>query len=125
MYSGVPYVNAGVSRHRSAREWFNPGLAQKGQQKRTEVVKESPLLKLLPRFRTCDAKSWTWSLKRSAFIQLVNDYELLDLGQAEETALSQTVDNSRTKFEERTPDPTVTTKTLSLSWSLWLSAGAL
>ena len=36
---------------------------------------------------------------RSAFIQLVNDYELLELNLAEETALSQTVDNSRTKFE--------------------------
>jgi outer membrane protein, heavy metal efflux system len=36
---------------------------------------------------------------RSAFIQLVNDYELLDLNQAEETALSQIVDNSRTRFE--------------------------
>ena len=36
---------------------------------------------------------------RSAFIQLVNDYELLELNLAEETALSQTIDNSRTKFE--------------------------
>jgi outer membrane protein, heavy metal efflux system len=36
---------------------------------------------------------------RSAFIQLVNDYELLDLNQAEETALSQIADNSRTRFE--------------------------
>jgi cobalt-zinc-cadmium efflux system outer membrane protein len=36
---------------------------------------------------------------RSAFIQLVNDYELLELNQAEETALSQTIDNTRTKFE--------------------------
>jgi outer membrane protein, heavy metal efflux system len=36
---------------------------------------------------------------RSAFIQLVNDYELLDLNQAEETAVSQTIDSSRTKFE--------------------------
>src|SRR5271165_1278810 len=36
---------------------------------------------------------------RSAFIQLVNDYELLELNLAEETALSQTVDNSRTRFE--------------------------
>lgn len=36
---------------------------------------------------------------RSAFIQLVNDYELLELNQAEVTALSQTIDNSRTKFE--------------------------
>ena len=36
---------------------------------------------------------------RSAFIQLVNDYELLELNLAEENALSQTIDNSRTKFE--------------------------
>jgi outer membrane protein, heavy metal efflux system len=36
---------------------------------------------------------------RSAFIQLVNDYELLGLNQAEETALSQIVDSSRTNFE--------------------------
>ncbi|MBV9299116.1 MAG: TolC family protein [Verrucomicrobia bacterium] len=36
---------------------------------------------------------------RSAFIQLLNDYELLDLNQAEETALSQTIDNTTTKFE--------------------------
>ena len=36
---------------------------------------------------------------RSAFIQLSNDYELLELNQTEETALSQTIDNSRTKFE--------------------------
>jgi cobalt-zinc-cadmium efflux system outer membrane protein len=36
---------------------------------------------------------------RSAFIQLVNDYELLELNQAEEAALSQTIDNTRTKFE--------------------------
>jgi len=36
---------------------------------------------------------------RSAFIQLVNDYELLELNLAEETALSQTIDNSRTRFE--------------------------
>ena len=36
---------------------------------------------------------------RSAFIQLANDYELLELNQAEETTLSQTIDNSRTKFE--------------------------
>ena len=36
---------------------------------------------------------------RSAFIQLANDYQLLELNQAEETALSQTIDNSRTKFE--------------------------
>jgi len=36
---------------------------------------------------------------RSAFIQLVNDYALLELNQAEEAALSQTIDNSRTKFE--------------------------
>jgi cobalt-zinc-cadmium efflux system outer membrane protein len=36
---------------------------------------------------------------RSAFMQLVNDYELLELNQAEETALSQTIDNTRTKFE--------------------------
>jgi outer membrane protein, heavy metal efflux system len=36
---------------------------------------------------------------RSAFIQLLDDYELLELNQAEETALSQTIDSSRTKFE--------------------------
>jgi len=36
---------------------------------------------------------------RSAFIQLINDYQLLELNQAEETALSQTIDNTRTKFE--------------------------
>jgi len=36
---------------------------------------------------------------RSAFIQLVNDYKLLELNLAEETALSQTIDNSRTRFE--------------------------
>ena len=36
---------------------------------------------------------------RSAFIQLTNDYQLLELNQAEETALSQTIDNTRTKFE--------------------------
>jgi cobalt-zinc-cadmium efflux system outer membrane protein len=36
---------------------------------------------------------------RSAFIQLVNDYELLELNQEEEAALSQTTDNSRTRFE--------------------------
>jgi len=36
---------------------------------------------------------------RSTFIQLVNDYELLELNQAEETALSQTIDNTQTKFE--------------------------
>jgi outer membrane protein TolC len=36
---------------------------------------------------------------RSAFIQLVNDYELLELNQAEETALSQIIDNIRAKFE--------------------------
>jgi cobalt-zinc-cadmium efflux system outer membrane protein len=36
---------------------------------------------------------------RSVFIQLVNDYELLDLNQAEETTLSQIADNSRTRFE--------------------------
>ena len=36
---------------------------------------------------------------RSAFIQLANDYELLELNQAEETTLSQTIDNTRTKFE--------------------------
>jgi outer membrane protein, heavy metal efflux system len=36
---------------------------------------------------------------RSAFIQLANDYQLLELNQAEETALSQSIDNSRTKFE--------------------------
>src|SRR5271165_5894182 len=36
---------------------------------------------------------------RSAFIQLANDYELLELNQAEETTLSQAIDNTRTKFE--------------------------
>jgi cobalt-zinc-cadmium efflux system outer membrane protein len=36
---------------------------------------------------------------RSAFVQLVNDYELLDLNQAEENALSQTIDTIRSKFE--------------------------
>jgi outer membrane protein TolC len=36
---------------------------------------------------------------RSACIQLGNDYELLELNQTEESALSQTLDNSRTKFE--------------------------
>ena len=36
---------------------------------------------------------------RSAFLQLSNDYELLELNQTEGTALSQTVDSSRTKFE--------------------------
>jgi cobalt-zinc-cadmium efflux system outer membrane protein len=36
---------------------------------------------------------------RSAFIQLANDYELLELNQAEEATLSQTIDNTRTKFE--------------------------
>jgi outer membrane protein, heavy metal efflux system len=36
---------------------------------------------------------------RSAFIQLVSDYELMDLNQAEETALSQIIESSRTKFE--------------------------
>jgi cobalt-zinc-cadmium efflux system outer membrane protein len=36
---------------------------------------------------------------RSAFLKLSNDYELLELNQTEETALSQTVDSSRTKFE--------------------------
>ena len=36
---------------------------------------------------------------RSAFVQLVNDYELLELNLAEETALSQTIDSSRTRFE--------------------------
>jgi outer membrane protein TolC len=35
---------------------------------------------------------------RSAFIQLVNDYELLDLNRAEEIALSQIIESSRTKF---------------------------
>ena len=39
------------------------------------------------------------SKARSAFLQLANDYELLELNHAEETALSQTVDNTRTKFE--------------------------
>jgi cobalt-zinc-cadmium efflux system outer membrane protein len=36
---------------------------------------------------------------RSGFIQLANDYELLELNQAEETTLSQIIDNTRTKFE--------------------------
>jgi cobalt-zinc-cadmium efflux system outer membrane protein len=36
---------------------------------------------------------------RSAFVQLVNDYELLELNQAEENALSQTIDTIRSKFE--------------------------
>jgi outer membrane protein, heavy metal efflux system len=36
---------------------------------------------------------------RAAFLQLSNDYEILELNQTEETALSQTVDDSRTKFE--------------------------
>jgi cobalt-zinc-cadmium efflux system outer membrane protein len=36
---------------------------------------------------------------RSAFIQLANDYELLELKQAEETTIAQTIDNTRTKFE--------------------------
>ena len=36
---------------------------------------------------------------RSAFIQLANDYELLELNQAEEAALSQIIDNTQTKFE--------------------------
>jgi cobalt-zinc-cadmium efflux system outer membrane protein len=36
---------------------------------------------------------------RSSFIQLVNDYELLELNQAEETSLSQIIDSSRAKFE--------------------------
>jgi outer membrane protein TolC len=36
---------------------------------------------------------------RSAFIQLVNDYELLELNRAEETAVSQAVESSRSKFE--------------------------
>jgi outer membrane protein, heavy metal efflux system len=36
---------------------------------------------------------------RSAFIQLANDYELLELNQAEETTVAQTIDNTRTKFE--------------------------
>jgi cobalt-zinc-cadmium efflux system outer membrane protein len=36
---------------------------------------------------------------RTAFIRLFNDYELLELNHAEETALSQTIDNGRTKFE--------------------------
>jgi cobalt-zinc-cadmium efflux system outer membrane protein len=36
---------------------------------------------------------------RSAFIKLANEYELLELNQAEEAALSQTIDNTRTKFE--------------------------
>jgi len=36
---------------------------------------------------------------RSAFLKLSNDYKLLELNQTEETALSQTVDSSRTKFE--------------------------
>jgi cobalt-zinc-cadmium efflux system outer membrane protein len=36
---------------------------------------------------------------RSAFIQLANDYQLLELNQAEEAALSQIIDSSRIKFE--------------------------
>ena len=36
---------------------------------------------------------------RSTFIQLVSHYELLDLNQAEETALSQIIESSRAKFE--------------------------
>jgi cobalt-zinc-cadmium efflux system outer membrane protein len=36
---------------------------------------------------------------RSAFVQLVNDYELLELNQAKENALSQTIDTIRSKFE--------------------------
>jgi cobalt-zinc-cadmium efflux system outer membrane protein len=36
---------------------------------------------------------------RSAFIQLANDYELLELNQAEEAALSRIIDDTRTKFE--------------------------
>jgi cobalt-zinc-cadmium efflux system outer membrane protein len=36
---------------------------------------------------------------RSAFLQLFSDYQLLGLNQAEDTALSQTIDSSRTKFE--------------------------
>jgi outer membrane protein, heavy metal efflux system len=36
---------------------------------------------------------------RSAFFQLVNDYQILDLNQAEESTLSQIIDSSRTKFE--------------------------
>jgi len=36
---------------------------------------------------------------RSTFIQLVSYYELLDLNQAEETALSQIIESSRAKFE--------------------------
>ena len=36
---------------------------------------------------------------RSAFLQLFSDYQLLELNQAEDTALSQTIDSSRTKFE--------------------------
>jgi outer membrane protein TolC len=36
---------------------------------------------------------------RSAFIQLANDYKLLELNQAEENALSQTIDNTRSKIE--------------------------
>jgi outer membrane protein TolC len=36
---------------------------------------------------------------RSAFIQLVSHYDLLDLNQAEETALSQIIESNRAKFE--------------------------
>ena len=36
---------------------------------------------------------------RSTVFQLANDYELLELNQAEETTLSQAIDNTRTKFE--------------------------
>jgi cobalt-zinc-cadmium efflux system outer membrane protein len=36
---------------------------------------------------------------RSTFIQLLNDYQLLELNQAEESTLSQIIDSSRTKFE--------------------------
>jgi outer membrane protein TolC len=45
---------------------------------------------------------------RSAFISLANDYQLLELNRAEETALSQTIDNSRTKFEAgKQPEPDI------------------
>jgi cobalt-zinc-cadmium efflux system outer membrane protein len=36
---------------------------------------------------------------RSAFIQLANDYKLVELNRAEEATLAQTIDNTRTKFE--------------------------
>jgi cobalt-zinc-cadmium efflux system outer membrane protein len=36
---------------------------------------------------------------RSGFFELANDYELLELNEAEATSLSQTITNARTKFE--------------------------